>query len=317
MKKLLILIVVGGVSFFSFAKEKFSKALTNYMMGLLCEKQNSLNEAEVYFKKAKKLDPDSESVCLNLAKVYLLKGEFKKAEKELKLIKKKFPSNLEAKFLLVLLYIKQNKKEAAESEYEELLENIHHLRPEEVEICLSLANVYLDKKNYKGAENVLKETLKKNPDNEDLLYFLGYVYYEEGKVKKAIAIWKKVLKINPNHADSLNSLGYTYAEQGINLKEALVLIKKALKLSPKNGAYLDSLGWVYFKKKEYQKALKYLKKAIKYLEDPVIYEHLGDVYFELKDYKKAEFFWKKSLELKETEIVKEKIKKIKCILKKR
>jgi uncharacterized protein HemY len=73
------------------------------------------------------------------------------------------------------------------------------------------------------------------------------------------------------------------------------MIKKALEKEPENGAYLDSLGWVYFKKKDYKKAEEYLKKAISYIIDPVIYEHLGDLYIEVSNAEEAVKFYQEGL----------------------
>ena len=89
------------------------------------------------------------------------------------------------------------------------------------------------------------------------------------------------------------------------------LINKALSKDPQNGAYLDSLGWVYFKKKDYNKAVFYLKKAADKLRDPLIFEHLGDAYFAIGDYKKAKFWWLRSLELEKNPQVEKKLERVK------
>jgi tetratricopeptide (TPR) repeat protein len=77
----------------------------------------------------------------------------------------------------------------------------------------------------------------------------------------------------------LNFIGYTWAEQGIKLDEAEDMVRRALKLSPNAGYIMDSLGWIYYQKKDYEKALEWLKKADKAQgPDAEILFHLGDCY---------------------------------------
>ncbi|MCM8780784.1 MAG: hypothetical protein NC908_02535, partial [Candidatus Omnitrophica bacterium] len=89
---------------------------------------------------------------------------------------------------------------------------------------------------------------------------------------------------------------------------AETMIRKALEIEPNNGAYIDSLGWFYFKKGRYEEALRELKKAVSFLDDPVIYEHLGDTYFIMGDKENAKLNWQRSLNLDPQQIkVKEKL----------
>jgi len=97
----------------------------------------------------------------------------------------------------------------------------------------------------------------------------------------------------------LNYLGYTYAEMGENLDEAERLIRAALDEKPDDGYITDSLGWVYFKKGLFNKAVKYLEKAVILVpDDPIILEHMGDAYFKISHKEKALQFYKRSLSKK-------------------
>ena len=70
-----------------------------------------------------------------------------------------------------------------------------------------------------------------------------------------------------------------------------------LKSDADNAAYIDSLGWIYFKKGLFDQAVKYLERAVRILEDPVIYDHLGDAYSVKGMYAEAIDKWERSLEL--------------------
>jgi tetratricopeptide (TPR) repeat protein len=144
-----------------------------------------------------------------------------------------------------------------------------------------------------------------------MMFLLGSWYLETENHQKAIDIFKRAIAVDPDYDSCLNSLGYLYAEDGVQLDEAQALIERALDLDPDNGAYLDSLGWVYYKKGQYEEALKYLKEADQFLEDPLIREHIGDVYFKLNQRDDARKYWQLSLELlPEQSDVQEKLKAI-------
>ena len=130
-----------------------------------------------------------------------------------------------------------------------------------------------------------------------------------GDTDSAECAYRKVISIDTLNANAYNSLGYLFVEHNKNLKEAETLINRAIALDSLNGYFIDSLGWLYFKLRYLNRAKKLLIKAVKYAEDPIIYEHLGDVYKELGDREKATEMWQKSLELKpDNEEVKNKLK---------
>ena len=70
---------------------------------------------------------------------------------------------------------------------------------------------------------------------------------------------------------------------------------------------------MYYKKGNFDKALKYLKKAIELVpDDPIMLEHLGDAYLKLDDKPNALKFYQKSLKIKkkDTEALQEKIRQL-------
>ena len=96
------------------------------------------------------------------------------------------------------------------------------------------------------------------------------------------------------------------------------MIQAALKLKPESGYIIDSLGWVYYQKGLYNEAIESLEKALTLVpDDPTISEHLGDAYFRTKNYEKSLEMYQKALSLNHpnSEIIKEKIEKVKAVLK--
>ncbi len=160
-----------------------------------------------------------------------------------------------------------------------------------------LSAFYQEQKHYQQAADLLNQGLAIDPENMELHYELGVLYDKMGDLPAAIEKMKQVIEKDSEHADALNYLGYTYADRNINLDEAESLIGRALELEPENGYILDSMGWVYYRKGEYEKARRYLDKAVSRVsDDPIILEHLGDVYNKIDLPAQAVKYYKQALE---------------------
>lgn len=281
---------------FAASEESIKKLYGDYLKGLFYAEEGNYGQALDELYKVKKSDPESIYVRLKIASVLIRMGELEKAENELKEAKVLNPESFDASLGLIFLYSYGQKDRELETEYEDFLKKAHKLKPEDIKISEYLAQFYFYKKQPQEALTIYEDIVKHQPDYVDALFWLGYLYEDLNRRDDAIKTWKKALQISPKHGQTLNSLGYLYAEEGKNLDEAEGMLKKALAAEPENGAYLDSIGWVYFKKKDYKKAEDYLKKAIGFQEDPVIYEHLGDLYLALNNKEEALKFYKKGIE---------------------
>ncbi len=274
------------------------EALAHYTMGLIYDQYGLSDDAIEEYKKA--LDAQqgpSYQVHLKLGYNYARTGALSDAIRELKLVSKFNPDELQSHYLLALIYSTQKNYDLAADEYEVILQSLLKSEPENVEIYGYLGQLYYSQKEYDKAIEQFERVLTLEPKNAEVMYLLGSLYLEIDQKEKAIALFLESITIDPEHHGSLNSLGYLYAQEGMNLDEALQMVQRAITLDPENGAYLDSLGWIQFKKGEYKEALETLKKADTLLQDPIIYEHMGDVYFELNQTENAKKYWDLSLKL--------------------
>jgi tetratricopeptide (TPR) repeat protein len=274
-----------------------AKSLARYTMGVIHDFNGLTEDAVDQFKKSASYDDKNYAVHLRLGADYARLGKLSEAIKELHLALAQDPQNVQARYLLALIYSTQKDFDKAAAEYESILQSFSEAQPENLEIYGYLGQLYYSQKQYPKAIHQFETILSLDPKNTDVMFLLGSLYLEEGQKDKAIDLFNKILQINPDHDGSLNSLGYLYAEDNTKLDEAQKMVERALIVDPKNGAYLDTLGWVYYKKGDYQSALKYLKEADNLLKDPVIYDHIGDVYFKLNEPDNAKKYWNFSLEM--------------------
>ncbi len=169
------------------------------------------------------------------------------------------------------------------------------IQPRNIELRLYLGTLFEEAQQFEQAEAVLKEGIGLEPKNPKLLFRLGVVYDKWGKRSDSISIMKEVIQVDPRDANALNYLGYTYADMGENLDEAERLVIEALKYKPDDGYIIDSLGWVYYRKGDYEKSVRFLKKAVELVsDDPTILEHLGDVYRKTGKQKEALEMYRRS-----------------------
>ncbi len=274
-----------------------SRSLASYTMGVVYDLQGYTEKAIQEYERSAAFD-DNYAAHLRLGTDYARLGMLDEAQAELQLVLDKDPGNIQSRYLLALIYSSRKNFEKAALEYEAILKSFSEAQPENKEIYGYLGQLYYSQQEYDKAISQFETYLNLDPANIDALFLLGSLYLEQGQNDRAQEYFLRCTKADPSNRDCLNSLGYLYAEKGVHLDKAETMVRNALENDPQNGAYLDSLGWIYFKKGEYDKALTYLNQANRYLEDPVVYEHLGDVYFQLDQTEEAKKFWSLSLDLK-------------------
>lgn len=141
-------------------------------------------------------------------------------------------------------------------------------------------------------------------------YYLATVSEELKEHEQTEFHLNECIKYAPNDPIILNFLGYFYAEQDKNLKEAKRLLDRALTIDPDNGFYLDSLGWIYYRLGDGKRAVEYIERAIRAMnnDDAILRDHMGDAYLLNKQPEKAIAEWKRAIRLDPTaEGIKEKI----------
>ncbi|MBW7998108.1 MAG: tetratricopeptide repeat protein [Candidatus Glassbacteria bacterium] len=139
---------------------------------------------------------------------------------------------------------------------------------------LNMGRLYLEQGNYPKALQYFENSLANDPGNSGLHFALGDLNYQLGDMEAAIDQYRDCLTIDSTHASAMNNLAWVYTQLDIELEEALELSSRAVEMEPENPVFLDTLAEVYYLRKEYYRALTFMRKAVEQ-DPPDIEYYLG------------------------------------------
>ena len=152
-------------------------------------------------------------------------------------------------------------------------------------------------KQYRGAYDLLSESLKRFAADADLSYDLAMMAEKLGRFEEMERLLRAVITSKPEYQHAYNALGYSLAERSIRLPEARQLVQKALELAPNDPYITDSLGWIEFKSGNLAEAQRILQAAYKNRPDPEIAAHLGEVLWVMGRREQALAIWREGMVL--------------------
>ncbi len=210
--------------------------------------------------KAVQLNDSSADAHLTLGETYLLRGDFKKAEKEFRKAIGINPNLPEAWADLGKVFIHYGFYEPCLEVYEKALS----LNPGNVPVSLSRVMVFTGLKKYSKAEEEIKKILLLQPDSLYCHSFSALLSYYQGDYKEALKEVKKGMKSGEYQPFSHAVLAMLYARQG-KLDPALEEVE--LNVKPyvhNNGSLATAVAAVYTLLKRNGQAVQWLKKAVSF-----------------------------------------------------
>lgn len=186
-------------------------------------------ESEIIFKNALKVDPNSYTSNLHLARIYHLNKNFlisdKFYKKTISLNKNNFFIHIEyASFLLDLGNLKDSLKVL---DFAKSLNNKHYL-------SYSLAGkIFLKLEKYGDAIVNFKKSLSIESNNFKDFNELGYCFYKQEKLDDAKQHFEKSIELNPKFYVPYANLGLVYQTLGA-IDKAQEWYLKAISIAPKD-----------------------------------------------------------------------------------
>ncbi len=174
------------------------------------------------------------------------------------------------------------------------------------EVYYRIATVYVLKNDLESAGQVLKQLIDRYPDEIGAYLWLLRILLKEGKTQEVDqyyeALLKKAIELSPDNVVLYRSLGEYYMKQG-KFDKAIFYLKEAVKRGTVDPDPYFFLGALYDQQGDVDAAITYLKKALN--KDPdydLALNYLGYLYAQLgKNLDEAERLLKRALELKPNE----------------
>ena len=141
------------------------------------------------------------------------------------------------------------------------------------------------KNNFKDAEIIYQEILKKKPKHFETIFYLGTLYSQLEKYDLAEPLFMKAISINPNFEATYQNLGLMY-EQSEEYKKAKNCYEKLIQINSKNIKIYNNLGLIYQELGEFEKAVSCYEKLIQINPNDIALHHnLGRIFklFKLND----------------------------------
>lgn len=112
----------------------------------------------------------------------------------------------------------------------------------------------------KSVFHLLANWQKALPNNVQLNLMLADIYISEGVYKKAVPLYESILKQHPGDYVVLNNLAWSYFSLGD--ERALATAEKAYASNPNDAPVCDTLGWILVETGNLDKGLEFLNQAL-------------------------------------------------------
>lgn len=272
------------------------RSVDNHMvLGQLYSIKHEPKKAEEEFKTAQSIDPDSESVVLNLARLYAESGNIAQAAKVIEAIPESARSS-KMEFALGAAYDQLKQPKDAIAAYQRAAD----MEPGNTHTMTALAQALLSNGQLDEALKVYRNLAQVNPDDVDPLIRMSEIQRRQGKYEDALATVNKAIQKNPDSLEAGYNKGLLLDVLG-RYDDAVKEFQHMVDLtSHANGAYtaqeknnrgvfLERLGAVYHEQNKTDLAIATYQKMIDLGGDQALRGYQGqvDVYRDARMFDKA------------------------------
>lgn len=265
------------------------------------QKQGKTGAATQELEKVVKNNPASSRNSIELSQLHINAGNKDKALQVLQEAKTADPGNGPVRIALADLYRSQGKTDEAYAELKSAFENPALDVDSKVRAISAFIPQLGNEKIKEQAINLANILIQVNPANAKAQAIAGDVFLKDNNFTSARSAYKKALELNGEDYhlwDNLIAIEVSESDFDGAIKDG----EEALSLFPSQAALYLYTGLAYTQKKNYTKAVSYLKNALSLeTEDKDrqarIYAGLGEAYSGLKNNKESDVAYEKALQL--------------------
>jgi tetratricopeptide (TPR) repeat protein len=238
------------------------------VLGQLYTVKHQPEKAESEFKIAQAIEPESEEVVLNLARLYAESGDVQHAVKAIEVVPEDGRTP-KMEFTLGALYDQLKQPKDAIAAYK----RADDLQPGDLQTLDALASALLSDDQLDEALKQYQALSEADPENTEALVHIGEILRRQGKYEDALASIRKARKIDPNSLEAGFNEGLLLDVLG-RFDDAVQTYQEMVDAtSHANGAYTDEeknnraiflerLGAIYLEENKTDPALAAYQKMI-------------------------------------------------------
>ncbi len=265
------------------------------VLGQLYTVKHEPDKAAAEFKGAQAIEPDSEDVVLNLARVYAENGNLQQAVDVITAVPEG-ARTAKMEFTLGATYDQMKDTKDAIAAYQRAAD----LEPEDLQTLDALAQALLTDDQLDAALKQYQELAEADPENGEALVHISEIQRRQGKYEDALTTIHKAVKLDPNSLEAGYNEGILEDVLGHFDDAAQTYQNMVDQTSHANGAYtaeeknnrsifLARLAGVYVEQNKIDQAIATYQKLIDMGGDSAVQGYQGQVdsYREAKQFDKA------------------------------
>ena len=275
------------------------------VLGQLYTVKHQTQKAEEQFKTAQSIEPDSEDVVLNLARLYAENGDLDRSAKIIEAVPESDRTS-KMEFALGASYDQMKRTKDAIAAYQRALD----IEPGDVRSMAALAQALLNDDQLDAAMKQYRQLSDADPDDVGALIHIGEIQRRQGKYEDALATIRKAAKKEPDNLEAGYNEGLLLDVLG-RYDEAVQVYQHMVDLtSHANGAYttdeknnrsifLERLGAIDHEQNKTDDAIAAYQKMIDMGGDSALRGYQGqvDTYRDAKQFDKAVEIARKAVEI--------------------
>jgi tetratricopeptide (TPR) repeat protein len=256
------------------------------VLGQLYTVKHDQAKAEEQFKIARSIEPDSEDVVLNLARLYAESGDVQHAISVIEAV----PVNdrtPKMEFTLGAAYAQLKKPKDAIAAYQ----RAEDMEPDDLRTVDALAEALFNDDQYDEALKQYQQLAAADPENPEALVHISEIQRREGKYEDALATIQKALKIDSTSLEAGYNEGLLYDVLGRfgDAEQAYLSMLDQSSVSPAKGGastdeeknnrsiFLERLAGVYLEENKTEPALATYQKMVDLGGDSAVRGYQGQV----------------------------------------
>jgi tetratricopeptide (TPR) repeat protein len=282
------------------------KSVEDHMvLGSLYSVKHQGAKAEEQYKIAQSIEPESEEVILNLARVYVESGDIDRAAKLIEAVPQS-DRTARMEFTLGAAYDQLKRPKDAIDSYKRAAD----LEPGDVPTMNALGQALLNDNQFDAALKQYKDIAAADPEDAGALVKIAEIQRRQGKFEDALTTIRKARKKDPENLEAGYNEGLLLDVLGHYDEAAATYEKMVDQTSHANGAYtseeknnrgifLERLGSIYHEQNKPEQAIATYQKMIDMGGDMATRGYQGqvDTYRDAKQFDKAVETAKKAVEV--------------------